>query len=338
MQAAGWGDVVRQRRETPRNRQLPLVATLASLLVGTLASNTCARADEWVEHPYNPPIGSRWLIQAKQTSENDIGGRAQTSSIATKSELTVEQKLADGFRVTYVTRNTEYQGDARTAAIVGSTAGALDNVAIRGTLSLKGAPLRVENLDEVLAAARKAIDRFTAALAGNPQVAGMAGKMMARMLIADAEHAPRIYLASLLLLAAGQNTGLHPGKTQSGIEEIANPLNGEPIRSNTTLQIDSADPATGNVHYVLTRAFDPDAMKALAGSIALQIGSDDSKLSQKLGDLMKQISLTLDSRTKFGVEQGMTREISEEDTATTAVLGQKVVKHVHKQLTVAPAP
>lgn len=308
-------------------------ARLAALCL-LLTCTGQVRADDWVERTYDPSVGSRWSIDATQSSENVTGGSTQASTTTIKAELIFEQKLTDGFHVTYVTHDTTFEGDARTAAMIGPAAKALDNIPIRATLSANGTPLRVDNLDEVLAAAHTAVDRFTASLGGNPQVAAAAGKMVTGMLIADAQNAPRIYLATLLMLAVGQNTGLRPGETRNAVEDAANPLTGTPIKSNTTLRIDSADPATGNVRYIRTRTFDPDALKSLLGGVAQQMGGGNTELSQKLGEFLKQMSLTLDSRTEIAVEQGMTRGLEEEDTATTSGLGETIVKHIHKQVTV----
>lgn len=313
-------------------------ADIFFLPIGLVLFAAHARGAEWTERPYDPPVGSRWLIEAKQSNESDAAGRTQASDTTAKSELAVEQKLADGFRVTYVTRDSTFVGDARAAAIVGPAAKALDNIVIRATLAANGLPLRIENLDELLTAAHAAIDHFTASLGDNPQVTAVAGKLMTGMLIANADRAPQIYLSSLVLLAAGQNTGLLSGETRNSVEDAPNPLTGAAIKSNTSLRIDSADASGGNVHYVRTRTYDPEAMKALLGNVLQQMGVDpDNAASQNLADLFKQMSLALESHTEFDVEQGITRSVKEDDAATTTILGQKIVKHVHKQLTVTPA-
>lgn len=154
------------------------VGVLIVVLAGTLVSATGARAAEWVERPFDPPVGSRWIIQSNDTTEDDRDGHSQTSVTTMTSELTIEQKTADGFRVTYVVRNATYEGDARTAALVEPMTKALENVVVHGVTAPNGMPLRLENLAEVQTAARTAIDNLTAALADKPQVAGLPRRML----------------------------------------------------------------------------------------------------------------------------------------------------------------
>jgi hypothetical protein len=289
------------------------------VLTSTLAFAPGARAADWVERPFDPPAGSRWIIQSDETSEDNRDGHAQTSVMNETSELTVEQKIADGFRITFVVRNAAYEGDVRTAALFGPITRALENLVVHATTGPNGMPLRVENLDEVLAASRAAIDRLTAPLASTPEVAATLRKMATAMRIADDKRAPKIYLATLATLALGQNTGLRPGA---------------PIKSNAMLRIDRADPATGNVRLIRTRAFDSDALKEFLSWPAQQTSGGDGKDTQKLDNFLNQFIVALDSRTEIDVEDGMTRAVHQEDTAIASVPGHSIVKHGHKLMTV----
>jgi hypothetical protein len=158
------------------------------------------------------------------------------------------------------------------------------------------------------------------------------------MLTADPQQAPKIYLASLSALAVGQNTGLRPGAPRSDTEDVPNPLNGTPIKANSTLSIASADPATGNVRYIRTRAYDPDAIKDFLAKSVQHFGSGTDTANQKFSDFIKQIGVTLDSRTEIAVAGGMTRDVREDDTATASIGDRNIVKRVHRELTVKPAP
>jgi hypothetical protein len=323
-----------------RKPPTPLAAILLFVLVGTLAFDGGVRAAEWVERPFDPPAGSRWVIQSDETSEQTRDGRVQTSVTKMTSELTIEQKTAEGFRVTFVVRDTVYEGDARTAALVGPMTKALENLVVHATTDPNGVPLRIENFDEVQAAARKAIDRLTAPAVGTPELAATLRQMATAMLIVDAKQAPKIYLATLATLALGQNTGLRPGETRRVVDEVANPFSGAPIKSSTILSIDRADPATGNVRLIRTRALDAEAIREFLGRLAQRLGevSGDGKNSHMSDDFLKQFTMTLDSRTEIDVEDGMTRAIREEDTAKTIVPGHSIVTHAHKLVAVSRAP
>jgi len=303
---------------------------LALALAATLACIAAVHAADWIERPYDPPAGSHWIIQSEDVTEADANGQHVQSSLTTTAELIFEQKTAEGFRVTYIMRNAAYGGDARTAALISPASKALENLAIHATIAPNGMPLRVENLDEVLTAARIAIDGMTTPLAGKPEAA-ILRRMATGMLIADEKRAPRLYLVSLAALALGQNTGLRPGETRSSVEEVANPLNGVPIKASTTLRIDSADPATGMVRLIRTRAFDADEAKAFLRKLVPPAGD------QNLDNVMTQATMVLDSRTEMDVEGGMTRVVRQEDTATGTMLSRSFVRHSHKVMTVTRA-
>ena len=312
-----------------------LSAILPVVAAGMLAFATGAHAAEWVERPFDPPTPSRWIIQANETTEENRDGRVQTTVVTTTSELTIEQKIADGFRIAYVVRNAGYEGDPRTA-FVGSAVEALENLVVHATTAPNGMPLRVENLAEVQAAARAAIDSLAAGLAAKPQEAAIVRRLATSMLMGGDKQAATVYLASLVTLALGQNTGLHPGETRRMDDNVANPLSGAPIKSNPMRRIASADPATGNVRYILPRPFDSDAIKDFLSKLARQLSGDGT--DAKVESLMKQITFTIDSRAELDVEEGMTRAFRYEDTATTNTPGHSIVKHGHKLITVTPMP
>ena len=122
--------------QTIQARVLPLA------LAGAFAFAASARAEEWVERPFNPPVGSRWIIQSDETTEENRNGSVQTSIVKFTSELTYEERTVEGFRVNYVIRNA--QSDAHTAALLGPAAKALENVVVRATVSPSGMPMRIE--------------------------------------------------------------------------------------------------------------------------------------------------------------------------------------------------
>jgi hypothetical protein len=313
---------------TIQARLLPLA------LAGSLAFAVSARAEEWVERPFNPPVGSRWIIQSDETTEENRNGSVQTSIVKFTSELTYEERTAEGFRITYVIRNA--QSDAHTAAFLGLPAKALENIVVRATVSPSGMPMRIENLDEVQAAARTAIDRLAEGWANRPEVASKVRRLGTAMLISDKERAPKIYLAELPVLALGQDTGLRPGETKAATEEVANPLGGEPIKSNITLRIGRVDSASGDVHYVRTRTIDPGVIKELLNGLAKQIDGENSE--RMFERISKQLTFAFDSRTEIDVEDGKTSTLRQEETTTISLPAQTLVKRMHKVVTVTGAP
>ena len=73
-------------------------ATLACLCVQ-------AMAQPWTERPYNPEIGSRWSI-ISQTDSDEVrpGGPPRDQHVRVRGEFSIDEKLPDGFRITYVNR------------------------------------------------------------------------------------------------------------------------------------------------------------------------------------------------------------------------------------------
>jgi hypothetical protein len=313
-----------------------------------------AAAADWVERPFDPPPGSRWALKTSETSEDNSDGHIDTSVLTTTSELIIEQKTADGFRVSYVLRDAAFQGDSQRASVVDPVTHAMQNLVIEATLAPNGKPLRVENLDDLVAKVRSRIDAIGATSGDTPQ-SGFLREVATRMLVADAAHAPNVYLANLATLAVGQDTGLHPGETRNSNDDIINPFNGTPIKSNTTLAIDSADPATGDVRYVRTQSFDSDAIKTLLGKLAEHAADADAAAAagagspggtgdaakdrqSKIDAFLSKAAMTLDSRTEFEVEDGMTRTLRQEDKANAAIPGHSIVKHGHKLMTLTREP
>jgi hypothetical protein len=307
---------------------------LALALAGTLAFAATARA-QWVERPFDPPTGSRWIIQSDVTTENNRNGRLQTIVVKTTSELTFEQKIADGFRISYVLRSAALESDAETTALLGPPSKAFENVVIHATTGPNGMPLRVENLDEVLAVAQKMIDGLSGAFSDKPEVAGAMRQMFTGMLIADDSRAPRFYLGDLALLALGQNTGLQQGEIRRSIEETPNPFgSGAPIKSSTTLRIDSADPGIGNVRLLSTHALDPDAIKEVMRAMYKQAGAPQ----QVIDRVIEQTTFIFDSRTEIDVEEGITRAVRHDEKTTINAADRRTIKHQRKLVTVTRAP
>jgi hypothetical protein len=332
MLASRSEDLMGRSRAVPRERRLAVAAIAVLVSVGALGCG--ARAAEWVERPFDPPAGSRWIIQLDTTTEEERDGRLQKTARSMTAELNVEQKLADGFRITYVVRKAAYEGDARTAGLVEPLNKLFENLVVRATTSANGTPLHIDNLDEVAATAQAAIDRLAAAAASKVE-ADTLRKLAKQMLLADEGQAPKIYLSSLATLALGQNTGLHPGETRRAVDEAHIPFGGAPIKSNTTLAIDNADPATGKVRFVRTAEYDPDSIREFFSALARRLGASDGRT---LDEVLSQLALAFDSRAEIDVDDGMTRSFRQDDSATATFEGRTTIKRAHKLLTVTPAP
>ena len=56
------------------------------------------------EKAYDPAAGSRWIVETETRGEEVRPDGTATSLVRTHAELTIEQKTADGFRISYVHR------------------------------------------------------------------------------------------------------------------------------------------------------------------------------------------------------------------------------------------
>ena len=209
---------------------------LPPVFVVVLAFAAVGRAAEWVEPPFDPAVGSRWIVSSDETSEENRAGRKQTTAVKMLSELSFDEKTADGYRVTYVLRSAESSGAL--AEAVGSFSKALENIVVHAMLDRSGMPLRIENTDEVQAAVRSGIERILQRFNDKPEMAAALRPVMEGRLNARDRQAAGRLRAALPLLALGQNTGLRPGEIKYGSEEFAGPFGGEVLKQaqNCTLR------------------------------------------------------------------------------------------------------
>jgi hypothetical protein len=119
-------------------------------------------AADTAERLYDPPVGSRWIIESETSTEDVMPEGPQISLIKTRTELTIEAKTPDGFRITYVKRGASAEGNSKTVPLVRAAVKALENVAFRATTDRSGKPIRIDNLDEAKAAMRNVMGTWTA--------------------------------------------------------------------------------------------------------------------------------------------------------------------------------
>ena len=103
------------------------------------------------EKVYDPPVGSRWTVETETRSEEMRPDGTATSLIRARAELTIEQKTADGFRISYVQRDATVEGNARSVPLRRAYLKVLENVVIRASTDASGKPLHIDNLDEAKA-------------------------------------------------------------------------------------------------------------------------------------------------------------------------------------------
>jgi hypothetical protein len=303
---------------------------MALAVVVLLAGCAPAAAAEWTEHPYNPPVGSRWIIQRDIHSEErrreDGRETLQTSDHKITSELVIEGKTKDGFRISYRRIKSTYEGSDASPAMRAALS-ALDNILIRATTDARGKPLRVDNLDDIKAGLRKLIER-TSASAENTQVAAGVRQMMSGMLAVDAAKAAELNMDEVPALALTQNTGLKLGEVRRDTVTVPTGV-GPPFIKTLELTIAKADAASGKAQLTLTESYDQESMRAFLVAIAQRGGGNP--------DDMKAMAITLDARSDIEVADGITRSIHRQSTTSSNLMDNTLVQFESKDVTVSPA-
>lgn len=310
---------------------------LATLVLSLPA--VCARAAD-SERPFNPPVGSRWIIETEINGEEIRPEGKRNSLIRSRAEMTIEANLSDGFRVVYVRRGITAEGNDPSLPLLRAGMQALVDVPIRATMDKRGKPVRVDNLTEAKAAMRGAAEALTAPFKDKPQVLAVLQQMMARLTEADAVRAAIDYLDEVPQLARAQGTGMKPGEVRRSTEMIENPLGGGAIKSNASFELKEADAATGRRVFVNTTSYDPAAIKEFTQSLGkkLMASGGSSVTPAQIDNILKQMELSLDERSTFEVEDGMTRKVTEKSVMTVRALGHNLQKTETKTITVAPTP
>jgi hypothetical protein len=318
------------------------VAMVCSAAVAALVSLHAAQgfAAEAAERPYNPPVGSRWIIESVANSDEARPDGSQTSMIKTRAELTIDAKTADEFQITYVNRGTTMEGNAPELPVWRTSVKALENVAIHATTDLAGKPVRVDNLDEAKAAMRNVLVRMTAQFEDKPQLRAALNKMASGLIEVDAGRAASVYMEDLPTLAKAQNTGMQPGEIRRTSKVADNPLAAGLLKSNDTFEMTGADEATGRLKYVNTSSYDAASVKDFLQSIIKRLsgGRADGSTPEQVASLINTMVFALDQRTEFEVEDGMTRKISRKTVVVVHALGQNISKTETRTVTVTPAP
>lgn len=316
-----------------------MIVRAAAAVIAILASSG-AHAADWVERPYDPPVGSRWIVTS-ETNAEEVRATQGTRTTITKqrAEFTIESKTADGYKVTYVMRDIELDGNAPGIPIMRHVSEAMKNIVVRGTVDKSGKPVSVDNLEETRAAMRKVVDRLKDVFKDKPQIATFVGDLLTPMLIANGAQAAGIYFEQMPQLALGQLTGLKPGEVRRWTDETPSPVGGAAMKSLLALQIVKTDAATGNVTFLQTTNYDPASIKEFAGKAArqLMVAAGDKVPAAQFDEMIRKIEMRLDGRQEIEVEGGMTRRMREVTDTKATLMSLTFTKREVKIVTVTPA-
>lgn len=316
-----------------------MIARVAVAAIALFSSAT-AHATDWVERPYDPPVGSRWIVTSETNSEEVRATQGRRTMITKQSsEFTIESKTADGFKIVYVMRDISLDGTAPAVPIMRHVSEAMKGIVIRGTIDKSGKPVRIDNLDEARASMRKVIDRLKDLFKEKPQVAAFVDNLLTQMLMVDSAQAAGLYLEQMPQLALGQQTGLKPGEVRRWTDESPSPIGGN-LKSLLALQIVRTDAATGNAKLLQTTTYDPASIKQAAGNAARQLlaAAGDKISAAQFDEVVKKMEMRLDGRLEIEVEGGMTRRMHDVTETMATMAGITFTKREVKTVTVTAAP
>jgi hypothetical protein len=290
------------------------------------------------EPVYDPQVGCRYTVETEARSEEVRPDGTATSLIRTHGELTIEQKTADGFRISYVQRDATVEGNARSVPLSRAYMKVLENVTIRASTDPSGKPLHIDNLDEAKVAMRGAASGLVEQFDRRPASRALFDQLMSELVEVDAGHAASVYIDALAALAVAQNTGMKPGEFRQVTKPAENPLGGDALKSTERFELVDAD-AT-RLKFVNVTSIDAADMNAFMQSFArgLLAASGDSVTPERVRQLVNSMVFSFDKRAEFEVEGGMTRKVAESSKTVFRGMEQNLIQTDMRTITVTPAP
>jgi hypothetical protein len=303
--------------------------------VGLAATSVGAAAADPNERPFNPVIGSRWIIQSDETEKDEANGSVVGSSTTKITALLVyKEKLPDGYRITYERTNSSYDGNADDPNAARAALAALQGLTLQAVTDLSGKPLRVENLPELRVALQKMVDGVTGTVA-DPQTAAAARTMMADLAKTNEKDAAEHNFGKLPVLALGQNSGLALGETRRQTLEEAVP-GATPLQTTVTLTLLDATP-DGKRRYEFDEVVDPDSMRAMLVAYLSKLDTSNPEVQEQI-DQAKKITISQEHRTQIEVSDGMARSLHVEEVTVKRLQDAETRLTTNNAVTVSPAP
>ena len=312
-------------------RRLAPLALPVLLLAGLIRP---AAADSWVEPKFDPPVGSKWVVQREVNVQKTERGNLIGHTVKQTALLTVEEKTADGYVMTYERQLLSYAGDPAGASRQRITFAAEQGVPLRFVTDSSGKPLRIVNFAELKTALQEAITAQPIST-GNSDTLAAVRRVAQRMALVDDAKAAELYLDELPLMALGQNTGLQPGDMHRATLPVANALVDDASKV-LTLSIVQDDPASGRVRYLMTETFDPDAMKSVVGEMFKEAALANINPEAVEGAL-KTATVAAVARAQLDVAGGMTRELRRQWVTSFRAPGATSVTSEDEFVTISPA-
>jgi hypothetical protein len=321
-------------------RHLLIVIAVTGASASAAFAQSGAQSGSWTERPYNPPVGSKWsIVSVSEAEELRPPADNRNQHVRTVSELTIEEKLADGFRVSFVTRDLQITGNTPGTEIGAAAFGAVKGIVVRARTDASGKPVAVENLAEVKGVLKTVIEKVVDSAKSNPQVAAVIRQMLEGMLVVDDKAAVKALMEDPIALSAGQATGLKPGAVIREADDLPSPLAGGALKSTLITRLTKWDDKAGTARVTRQREMDPEALKGVVIEIARKLSAAASdKVTPEMIEMMKKVSMEITSTTHYDTRDGMTMAIEDNSTTVASVAGITFRKVEKKLVSVVQMP
>jgi hypothetical protein len=240
-------------------RARTLVAAFAALSLQAVCTPAAAA---WL--PFNPPAGSRWIVESKATTDDAKPLTHRTVLIKSRAEMIVNGKNADGYSVTLVLRDATVEGNDPSLPLLRAAMQALSDIPIHAITDKRGRPVYLGNLDQAEAAIDSAVDKTAAPASEKLQVVTVLHRMLGRLTESDAGIIAIDYLDALPELAKAQ-TGAQAGEVKRTVADAV---------SNHADALTQTKPSAG---LVLLAAIGNAVTPAQTASILMQLAEMEFK-------------------------------------------------------------
>ncbi len=195
-------------------RARTLVAAFAALALQAVCTPAAAA---WL--PFNPPAGSRWIVESQASVDDAKPLTHRTALIKSRAEMTIVGKTGDAYSVTLVLRDATVEGNDPSLPLLRAAMQALSDVPIHAITDKRGRPVYLGNLDQAEAAIVSAVDKAAAPSSDKLQVVTVLHRMLGRLTEADAGIIAINYLDALPELAKAQAIGAQDGEVKRTVAD-----------------------------------------------------------------------------------------------------------------------
>ena len=191
-----------------------LVAAFAALSLQTVCTPAAAA---WL--PFNPPAGSRWIVESKANTDDVRPLTHRTALIKSRAEMIINGRTADGYSVTLVLRDATVEGNDPSLPLLRAAMQSLSDIPIHAITDKRGRPVYLGNPDQAEAAIVSAVDKAALPAGEKLEVVTVLHRMLGRLTESDAGVIAINYLDALPELAKTQTTGAQAGEVNRTVAD-----------------------------------------------------------------------------------------------------------------------